>query len=80
MDQIFRELQEASCEALSSLHEKRTIQAIGAIEGSSDSANVTEKQLPLDFLSFPVFFDFPGFYRAQSDSKPTVHIVLQFVH
>ena len=58
MDQAFSVLQEALCETLCSLHAKMTLQAM---EGSSDSANVTESRV----LRFPQILQSPE--RWQTD-------------
>ena len=55
---LYRVLLEALCEALCSLHAKMTLQAM---EGSSDSANVTESRVP-SFLQ--VFRGFPRFSQV----------------
>ena len=52
-DQTFLELQEPSCEVLCSSHAKVTVQAM---EGSSDSANVTVNLVLVCFPSFSQLF------------------------
>ena len=67
MDQAFRVLQEALCEALCSLHAEMTLQAM---EGSSDSAIMTESRVARFLPVSPVFTRFfqipPDFARPRA--------------
>ena len=86
MDQAFRELQEASSEALCSLHVKMTLQSMPE-QGLTDSANVTENQFPrfplvsLRFSQTFQVFLIPGFAlagpKATADRLRVSHIDAQ---
>ena len=76
MDQTFRVLQEALCEAHCKLHAKMTLQAVG---GSSDSTNVTESRIFRFSQVSQVSQLFPSFAGpgATADRRCPLHIDAQ---